>query len=90
MFCAVKEYCKSPIEGIAFLTIIKEDMVAVRENLKPWYELVDTVPGTWSFHHIVSTSIHYQGKTVEYQQKRLHHPFPFGHASTTKWDSWAT
>ena len=84
MLCAVKEYCKSPIEGIAFLTIIKEDMVAVRENLKPWYELVDTVPGTWSFHHIVSTSIHYQGKTVEYQQKRLHHPFPFGHASTTK------
>ena len=64
--------------------IVKEDMVAVRENLKPWYELVDTVPGTWSFHYIVPTSIHYQGKTVEYRHKRLHHPFPFGHASTTK------
>ena len=26
------------------------------ENLKPWYELGDAVPGTRSFHHIVLTS----------------------------------
>ena len=55
-FCAVKEYCKSYIEGIAFLTIDKEDMVAVRENLRPWYELGDTIPGTRSCHHFVPTS----------------------------------
>ena len=53
MFHAVKEYCKSSIEGITFLAINKEDMVAVRENLKLWYELGDTVPGTRSCHHFV-------------------------------------
>ena len=36
--------------------INKEDMVAVRENLKPWYELGDTVPGTRSCHHFVPMS----------------------------------
>ena len=55
-FCAVKEYCKSYIEGITFLTIDKKDMVAVREQLKPQYELGNTVPGTKSCHHFVPTS----------------------------------
>ena len=31
-------------------------MVAVRENLKPPYELGDTAPGTRSCHHFISTS----------------------------------
>ena len=56
MFHAVKEYCKSSIEGITFQTIDKEDMVAVRENLKLWYELGDTVPGTRSCRYLVPTS----------------------------------
>ena len=56
IFCAVKEYCKSPIEGITFLTIDKEDMVAARENLKPQYELDVTILGTRSCHHFVPTS----------------------------------
>ena len=55
IFCAVKEYCKSSIEEITFLTIDKEDMVPVRENLKPWYKLGDTVPGTKSCLHFVPT-----------------------------------
>ena len=55
-FHAVKEYCKSSIEGITFLTIDKKDMVAVRENLTPCYELGYTVPGTRSCHHFVPTS----------------------------------
>ena len=55
-FHAVKEYCKSSIARITFLKINKEDMVAVRENLKPWYELGDMVPGTRSCHHFVPTS----------------------------------
>ena len=54
--CAVKEYCNSSIEGITFLTIDKEDMVAVRENLKPGYELSDTVPSNRSCHHFVPVS----------------------------------
>ena len=54
--CAVKEYCKSSIEGITFLTINKEDMVGVRENLKPRYELGDTVPSNRSCHHLVPIS----------------------------------
>ena len=55
-FRAVKEYCKSFIEVITFLMIDKEDMVAVKDNLKPQYELGDTVPGTRSYHHFVPTS----------------------------------
>ena len=51
-----KESCKSSIKGITFLTIDKEDMVALRGNLKPWYQLGDTVPGTKSYHHFVPTS----------------------------------
>ena len=30
-------------------------MVAVSENLKPWYELGDAAPGTRSCHHFVPT-----------------------------------
>ena len=44
--------------------IDKEDMVAVKENLKHRYELGDTVPGTMSCHHFVPTS-HY---TIEGKQ----------------------
>ena len=68
-FHAIKEYCKSSIEGITFLTIDKEDVVAVRENLKSRYELDDTVPGSRSCHHFVPTSsIHYRGKRLEVLQ----------------------
>ena len=56
IFWAIKEYWKSPIEGITFLTIDKEDMVAARENLKPRYELDVTILGTRSCHHFVPTS----------------------------------
>ena len=55
--------------------IDKEDMVAVRENLKHRYELGDTVPGTMSCHHCPNISIHHRGKTVEYRHKRRHHSF---------------
>ena len=54
-FCAVKEYCKSSIKEITFLKINKEDMVAVRENLKPPCEL-NIAPATRSCHHFVQTS----------------------------------
>ena len=56
MFRAVEVYCKSSIKGITFLTINKEDMVAVSENLKLWYELGDTVPASRRCHHSVQTS----------------------------------
>ena len=51
-FRAAKGYCKSSIEGITFLIINMEDMVAVRENLKLWYELGDTR----SCHHFTPIS----------------------------------
>ena len=55
-FRKLKEYGKSSIEGITFLTIDKEDMVAVRETLNPRYELDDAVHGTRSCHHFFLTS----------------------------------
>ena len=55
-FRVVEEYCKSSIDGITFLTIDKEDMVAVRERLEIRYQLGDTVPGTRSCHHFIPTS----------------------------------
>ena len=82
MFHAVKESWKSSIEGI-FLMI---DKVAVRENLKPWY-------CCWYYESpplCPNISIYHWGKVVEYQHNHLHHLFLFGHASTTKWDSWVT
>ena len=55
-FRAVKEYCEPSIERITFLTMDKEHIVIVRENLKLRYELGDTVLGTRSCHHFVPTS----------------------------------
>ena len=55
-FGAVKQYCKSSIEGITPLMIDKEYMVAAREILEPQYELGDIVPGTRSCHHFLLIS----------------------------------
>ena len=51
----LKNTANHPIVGITFLTIDKEDMVAVRENLKPPCEL-NIAPATRSCHHFISTS----------------------------------
>ena len=75
MFHAVEEYCKSKGE-ITFLTIDKGDMVALRENLKPWYELGDTVPGIRNCHHFVPTSQYNEGKQVFITHSFLDMPAP--------------
>ena len=51
-FKAVEQFCNESLKGITFLTILKQDMVQVREELEKRYALGDTVPGTRSFHHV--------------------------------------
>ena len=75
MFHAVEECCKSKGE-ITLLTIDKGDMVALRENLKPWYELGDTVPGMRNCDHFAPTLQYIKGKQVFITHSFLDMPAP--------------